>query len=160
MMQAFAWLDHGLMSLSGPSRHADLAHGPAPGACGKDADRMGDTTGIDFDHPDETRSFENGTSEIVHVGEDTIARLTLQPGWHWADHVKPIVGTDSCQLRHVGYMVSGRLTVKMDDGTETTTAAGQAYVIAPGHDAWAIGDEPVVALEFNTRSAESYAKPT
>jgi quercetin dioxygenase-like cupin family protein len=121
---------------------------------------MGGTTGIDFDHPDEIRAFTNGTSDIVHVGEETIARLTLQPGWHWGDHVKPIVGTDSCQLRHVGYMVSGRLKVTMDDGTETTTEAGQAYVIEPGHDAWTVGDEPVVAMEFNTRSAETYAKPT
>ena len=121
---------------------------------------MGKATSVNFTTPDETRSFPNGTSDIVHVGEDTIARLTLQPGWHWADHVKPIAGTESCQLRHVGYMVSGRLTVRMDDGTETITEAGQAYVIEPGHDAWTVGDEPVMALEFNTRSAESYAKPT
>ena len=69
-------------------------------------------------------------------------------------------GGESCQLRHVGYMVTGSLTVKMDDGSESTTEAGQAYVIEPGHDAWTVGDEPVVALEFNTRSAESYAKPS
>ena len=74
--------------------------------------------------------------------------------------MKPFAGTDSCQLRHVGYLVSGRFKVKMDDGTETTSEAGQAYVIEPGHDAWTDGDEAVVALEFATHSAESFAKPT
>jgi hypothetical protein len=155
MMRLFVQLDPGLVSLPGPSRHADLAHGPALGESA-----MRQRMGIDFDHPDETRSFANGTSDIVHVGESTIARLTLQPGWHWGDDVKPLAGTDSCQLRHVGYLVSGRLKVTMDDGTETTNEAGRAYVIEPGHDAWTVGDETVVALEFATRSAETFAKST
>ncbi len=81
----------------------------------------------------------------------------MQPGWHWAEHVKPIVGTEYCQQRHVGVIVSGRLRIRMQDGDEVTCTAGQAYVIEPGHDAWAEGDEPMVVLEFATRSAETYA---
>jgi len=118
---------------------------------------MSGVTSIDFENADETRSFPNGQWDIVHIGPSTIARATLQPGWHWGDHVKPIVGTDSCQQRHVGYIVSGSLRVKMEDGTELTCVPGEAYVIEPGHDAWAEGDGPTVALEFATVSAETYA---
>jgi len=120
---------------------------------------MSGVMSIDFDQPDETREFPNGHWEIVHLGESTVARGTFQPGWHWADDVKPIVGTDSCQQRHVGYLISGRLRVRMVDGTEASCGPGQAYVIEPGHDAWAEGEEPTVALEFATRSAASYATP-
>lgn len=119
---------------------------------------MNGVTSIDFGQPDETRSFANGRWDIVQVGESTVARGTLQPGWHWADDVKPLVGTDSCQQRHVGYLVSGRLRVRMVDGTEATCGPGEAYVIEPGHDAWTEGAEPTVLLEFATRSAETYAK--
>ena len=118
---------------------------------------MGGVTSIDFDHPDETRTFTNGQWDIVHIGNSTVARATFQPGWHWGDDVKPLVGTDSCQQRHVGYLVSGSLRVRMEDGTEVTCCPGQAYVIEPGHDAWAEGDEPTVVMEFATRSAETYA---
>jgi hypothetical protein len=118
---------------------------------------MGGVTGIDFDHPDETRTFPNGHWDVVHIGSSTIARGTMEPGWHWADHVKPIVGTDSCQQRHVGYLVSGSLRVRMVDGTELTISPGQAYVIEPGHDAWVEGDETTVGMEFATQSAETYA---
>lgn len=120
---------------------------------------MGGVTSIDFDRPDETRTFPNGRWEIVHIGESTVARGTLEPGWHWATDVKPIVGTETCQQRHVGYLVSGRLRVVTSDGTETTVGAGQAYVIEPGHDAWAEGDSPAVGIEYASRSAASYATP-
>jgi hypothetical protein len=119
---------------------------------------MAGVTNINFDQPDETRNFTHGKWDIVHVGESTVARATFEPGWHWADDVKPIVGTDSCQLRHVGYIVSGRLRVRTEDGTEVTAGPGQAYVIEPGHDAWVEGDEPTICVEYQTRSAESYAK--
>jgi hypothetical protein len=113
---------------------------------------------INFDQPDETRTFPNGRWDIVHMGESTIARATFDPGWRWSNDVKPIVGTESCQQRHVGYLVSGRLGISMGDGSEAICQPGDAYVIEPGHDGWVEGDEPVVALEFATRSAETYAK--
>jgi hypothetical protein len=79
--------------------------------------------------------------------------------WRWSENVKPIVGTDSCQVLHTGYQVSGRLHVRLEDGTEEEVGPGEAYVIPPGHDAWVVGDEPVVTVEMSWVTAEEYAKP-
>lgn len=119
---------------------------------------MDRTTIIDFEHPDETRTFGHGQVDIVHAGSSSIARLTFQPGWHWATDVKPIAGTNSCQVRHVGMVVSGHLHVKMDDGTELDLHPGDTYIIAPGHDGSVVGKETMVALEFSTPAADSFAK--
>jgi hypothetical protein len=119
---------------------------------------MDGVTSVDFDHPDETRTFPHGRADIVRVGPSTIARLTLEPGWHWAQDVKPIAGTDTCQVRHVGYMVSGRLKATMADGTELEIGPGEAYVIEPGHDAVVLGDNQVIGVEFSTPAAETFAK--
>ena len=113
---------------------------------------------FDFDSPDETRTPEKTRVDVVRVGDTTAARLAFEPGWKWSECVKPVAGTDSCQVRHVGLMQSGRLVVKHDDGTEAEVGPGQAYVIEPGHDAWVVGDEPAVAFEFESRSAEEYAR--
>lgn len=110
-----------------------------------------------FDSPDETRTPPNTRVEVVKLGGNTAARFTFQPGWRWSEAVKPTAGTDSCQARHVGAIVSGQLHIAHEDGTEGDARPGDAYVIEPGHDAWVIGDEPVVAFEF--QSAETYAKP-
>lgn len=109
-----------------------------------------------FDQPDETRTPDKTRVDIVHVGGTEVGRFTFQPGWRWSECIKPVVGTDSCQNDHVGYVQSGRLVVRHDDGTELTVSPGDAYRIAPGHDAWVEGDETVVVFEF--KSAESYAK--
>src|SRR5438067_1395119 len=91
------------------------------------------------------------------AGESTTAaRLTLQPGWRWSECIKPVVGTDSCQARHVGFAVSGRIRIEHDDGTTADIGPGDAYLIAPGHEAWVVGDEPFVGVEF--KSAAEYAK--
>ncbi len=111
-----------------------------------------------LDSPDETRTFENGKVGIVTLGDFTASRLVLEPGWRWSENVKPIVGTDSCQVRHTGYHVWGRLHVRMDDGTEEEFGSGDAYVIPPGHDAWVVGDEPVVSVDMSRVTAEHYAK--
>ncbi len=108
------------------------------------------------DTADETRSFDKGKMDIVNVTGATIGRATLEPGWKWSECVKPIAGTDSCEVPHTGYVVSGRLHVVMDDGTETEVAAGDAYWIAPGHDAWVVGPENYVGLDFT--GAAEYAK--
>ena len=94
--------------------------------------------------------------EVVRLGSQTAARFTFQPGWRWSEAIKPVVGTDSCQVRHVGAIVSGRLHVVHADGSEGDADPGDAYVIEPGHDAWVVGNEPVVALEFE--GAETYAR--
>jgi hypothetical protein len=113
---------------------------------------------LDFDSPDETRTPEKTRVDVVRIGDTTAARLSFEPGWKWSECVKPVAGTDSCQLRHVGVVQSGRLVVKHEDGTEAEVGAGQAYVIEPGHDAWVAGDEPFVGVEFESRSAEEYGR--
>jgi hypothetical protein len=109
-----------------------------------------------FSAPDEVRRPENTTVEVVKVGGGDIGRYTFQPGWHWAEHIKPVAGTESCQTEHIGYVVGGTLRVESDDGSSGELQPGCVYRIAPGHDAWVIGDEPVVVVEF--QGAATYAK--
>ncbi len=113
---------------------------------------------LDFDSPDETRTPDRTRVDVVHDGEATVARMVMEPGWTWSECVRPVVGTDSCQVRHVGFMHTGTLRVKHDDGTEVDLTPGEAYVIEPGHDASVVGDERVVAYEFAAKAAEQYAK--
>jgi len=111
----------------------------------------------DFSSPDETRSPDKTTVELVNVGGGQIGRYTFQPGWRWSECIKPVVGTDSCQVEHVGYCLEGRLHVVHDDGTEREIVAGEVYRIAPGHDGWVVGDDPMMSVEF--QGAAGYAKP-
>jgi mannose-6-phosphate isomerase-like protein (cupin superfamily) len=111
-----------------------------------------------FDSPDETRTPEKTKVDVVKMGTASAARMTLEPGWSWAGSIKPIVGTDSCQLRHVGVALSGAMHISHEDGSEMEIQPGQAYVIEPGHNAWVVGEEPFVGFEFESRSAEEYAK--
>jgi hypothetical protein len=111
-----------------------------------------------MDSPDETRTPDKTSVSVVHLGESTVARMTLQPGWRWSECIKPVVGTESCQAAHLGYVVSGRIHIAQADGTEADLGAGDSYYIAPGHDAWVVGDEPFVGLEFESKTAETYAK--
>jgi quercetin dioxygenase-like cupin family protein len=111
-----------------------------------------------FGTPDETRTFENGKVELVHVGDSDIGRLTLEPGWRWSEHVKPIAGTDSCEAPHFQYHVSGRLAIRMDDGTEFIAGPGDITSLPKGHDAWVVGDEPVVVVDWF--GASNYARRT
>jgi len=98
--------------------------------------------------PDETRNMPKTKVEVVKLGDQTIMRATFEPGWKWSECVKPTVGTHSCQVSHVNYIISGKMMVRMDDGTEKEMSAGDAAVIPPGHDAWVIGNEPCVAIDF------------
>ena len=108
------------------------------------------------EEPDERRSPEKSQVDVVHVGDYTIGRFTFEPGWRWSECIKPVAGTDSCQNSHVGYCVSGSLTVRLVSGEEATVKPGDSYTIPPGHDAWVNGDEKFVGLEFV--SAAGYAK--
>lgn len=109
-----------------------------------------------FGTPDETRSFERGMVELVTIGGAEIGRLTLQAGWRWSDHVKPIAGTALCEAPHFQYHVSGTLGARMADGTELVLRAGDVSSLPVGHDAWVIGDEPVVVVDWF--GASNYAK--
>jgi len=112
----------------------------------------------DFAAADETRAPDKTKVEIVRMGGTTASRISMEPGWKWSECISPVVGGDRCQLHHVGVVVSGTLHVAHDDGTAQDIGAGNAYVIEPGHDAWVVGDEPVVGYEFDSRAAEAYAK--
>jgi hypothetical protein len=107
----------------------------------------------------ETRTFEHGLVQLVRLGSITIGRARFEPGWRWSNDVKPIAGTASCMVHHTGYAISGRLHVVMDDGSEFEMGAGDAHDIPPGHDAWVLGDEPYVGLDFSEEIA-GYAKPS
>jgi quercetin dioxygenase-like cupin family protein len=109
-----------------------------------------------LDQPDETRPIEKGTVEVIRLDAATMMRTTFQPGWRWSECVKPLVGGESCQVNHVGYCVSGRLHVRMANGEEMDIGAGDASHIPPGHDAWVVGEEPYVGVDFS--GAEEYAK--
>ena len=109
-----------------------------------------------FAVPDEVRKFPLGRLELVEVGGKTVGRGTFQPGWHWADSVKPIAKTESCEAPHYQYQVSGIMRVRMDDGTEFDTKAGDVCMLPPGHDAWVVGNEPVVVVDF--QGMADYAK--
>jgi quercetin dioxygenase-like cupin family protein len=111
-----------------------------------------------LDAPDETRNFEAGKGKLQLVNTDTgaVGRATFEPGWRWSEHVKPIAGTDSCQAPHLGYFISGRMHVVMDDGEETDFGPGDFSVIPPGHDAWIVGDEPCVVIDW--QGFTEYAK--
>ena len=112
----------------------------------------------DFGSPDETRMPDKTKIELVRLGETSAARMRLEPGWKWSECIKPVVGGERCQVRHVGLLQSGTMRVVHDDGTEQAIGPGQAYTIDPGHDAWVVGDEPVVGFEFESRAAEEFAK--
>ncbi|MBC7539930.1 MAG: cupin domain-containing protein [Bacteriovorax sp.] len=109
-----------------------------------------------FGKADEVRNFPKGKLELVNVGGKTIGRAILRPGWKWSTSVKPIALTESCEAPHFQYHVSGVLKVKMDSGEEYELRAGDISMFSPGHDAWVVGDEPVVIVDF--QGMVNYAK--
>jgi hypothetical protein len=109
-------------------------------------------------HFQDLKSAPPCVREPALAGEARTAGLRVLSGWRWSDCVKPVAGTESCRARHVGVVHSGRLAVRHDDVTEVELGPGEAYIIEPGHDAWVVGDERFVGFEFESRSAEEYAK--
>jgi hypothetical protein len=109
-----------------------------------------------FTQPDEKREFPRGHAEILRIGGGEVGRLVFQPGWRWSNDVKPIAKTQSCEAPHFQYHVSGRLAIRMDDGTEIIAGPGDITSLPSGHDAWVVGNEPVVVVDWF--GASSYAK--
>ncbi len=119
---------------------------------------MGQMVRKSLDSPEETRAFEEGKGklELVNLDRGPVGRATFEPGWQWSKHVKPIAGTDSCQAAHMGYFVSGRMKIVMDDGEEMECGPGDFMECPPGHDAWIVGDEPCVVIDW--QGFADYAK--
>ena len=100
-----------------------------------------------LDSPDERRTPPHGVLDVVILPGATFTRATFEPGWRWSVDVAPVVGTSSCQMAHAGVVLAGRFHVRMDDGREYDLRPGDAHVVAPGHDAWVVGDEPVLIID-------------
>jgi quercetin dioxygenase-like cupin family protein len=110
-----------------------------------------------FTSPEEKRPFvDKGEGLVVSVGGHTVIKGTFEPGWHWKEHLAPIAGTETCQSPHLLYVLSGRMTVRMDDGAESECGPDDVAKIDPGHDAWVTGDVPCVVVDFGI--ASDYAK--
>lgn len=109
-----------------------------------------------FEQPDEVRTFEKGRFELVRIGGMTIGRATYEPGWKWSTHVGKALGKSSCDVEHVGIVISGCATAAMDDGRIFEMKTGDLFYIEPGHDSWVVGDEPYVSLHMI--GAGEYAK--
>ena len=101
-----------------------------------------------FASPDETRQFPHGRAEIVRIGAAEVGRLVFEPGWRWSNDLKPIVQTESCEAPHFQYHVSGQLAIRMDDGTEFVAGPGDVTCLPSGHDAWVLGEVPVVTVDW------------
>ena len=114
-----------------------------------------DLTLINLDRPTETRRFERGRFDLYRVGPATLGRASYEPGWRWAEHVGAAAGERSCQVEHVGLVLSGRAAVRMDDGSEQVMGPGDLFHVPPGHDSWVVGDEPYVSLHI--LGSEDYA---
>jgi len=109
-----------------------------------------------FAEPDETRTFGNGHLDVLRIGGSDIGRLVLAPGWRWSEHVKPIAGTDLCEAPHFQYHVAGTLRIQMADGTQFDARPGAVTSLPSGHDAWVVGDDEVVVIDWF--GASEYAK--
>jgi uncharacterized cupin superfamily protein len=118
---------------------------------------MAETTKKNFSSPEDTRNVDKGKVEVLNLGGAQVMRATFQPGWKWSESVKPIVGTDSCEVSHLVYTISGRMAIRMDDGKETEIGPGDVASIPAGHDAWIVGQEPYVGIDF--QGGGNYAKP-
>jgi quercetin dioxygenase-like cupin family protein len=107
--------------------------------------------------PDVAKEFPFGRLEYVSVNDVPLSRITLQPGWKWSRHIQPMAHTETCQAQHVQYVISGRIVIQMDDGDQIELGPGDFGVIAPGHNAWVIGNEPFVCVDFSS-DMKAYAE--
>jgi quercetin dioxygenase-like cupin family protein len=112
-----------------------------------------------FATPDEGPDLPKAKAEMITIGEHHFGRVSVEPGWRWSEHVKPIAKTDSCEFPHACYVISGAFHVAMDDGTELDLVADDVFVISPGHDAWVVGDEPCVLYDLGTADDTDFGKP-
>ena len=111
-----------------------------------------------IDKPHEARPFKaHGHIDVVTLGDFTLGRGVFEPGWRWSNDVKPIAGTDSCQVHHTGICLEGQMMIQLDDGTEITIGPGDVIDLEPGHDAWTVGDEACVLHRHRGRGLRQTA---
>jgi len=108
-----------------------------------------------LDRPDERPELPKGHAELVRIGEQVVVRGTLDPGWRWSNDWQPMFGTASCRMPHTGIVLAGRWHVELDDGTSADVGPGDVYAIPPGHDAWVIGEEPVLTIDWGPAHDEA-----
>ncbi|MGH3432852.1 MAG: cupin domain-containing protein [Thermocrispum sp.] len=101
-----------------------------------------------LDDASDIRVFELGSMRVVAVGDHVVGKAVFEPGWRWSDHVRPVVGTDTCEQLHVGCILSGQLAIRMVDGTEAVAGPGDVFVVPPGHDGWVVGNQACVMLDW------------
>jgi len=101
-----------------------------------------------FSEADEVRSVPKGRLEVINLPGQTLARAVMEPGWRWSQSMKPMAGTESCEIVHTGYVIAGRMRIRMDDGSETEYGPGDAQYVGAGHDAWVVGDETLIVLDI------------
>ncbi|GAB3030902.1 cupin domain-containing protein [Parafrigoribacterium mesophilum] len=112
-----------------------------------------------FDETQDVRRFDHGHADVVEMSGATVGRVTFEPGWRWTTHLAAVAGTDSCHALHTGVVLSGRLHIRMDDGRETEAGPGDALVISRGHDAWVVGSEPAVMIDWTGLAPVPQAGP-
>jgi hypothetical protein len=127
-----------------------------PARSSQDNSAQAETKG--FERPDEVRVFPKGKLELVNIGSIQVGRATFQSGWRWTECMRSLAGTDLCESRHMAYCMSGVMHVRTREGVEMDVHAGEAFVLSPGHDAWVIGSEPCVVVDFT--GFREYAKPS
>lgn len=101
-----------------------------------------------FDAPDDTKTFDKARADVVNIAGGQVGMLTVEPGWRWTTHMKSVAGTELCEAAHLQYVLQGTIHALMADGTEIEFTAGDVVALPPGHDAWVVGDEPVVAIDW------------
>lgn len=110
-----------------------------------------------FSEPSAVRRFPHGRIDVVELDDNVVGRMTYEPGWRWSVDIKPTAGTDRCQNHHLGVTLQGRLRVEMADGTELEVGPGEVFEFPPGHDAWVVGDEPWISVDF--LAMRTYGRP-
>jgi class 3 adenylate cyclase len=113
------------------------------------AGRMAKVQSSSFRRPDNVRRFDHGRVELVNLGESSVGRQVIEPGWRWSEHVKPLAGTEWCEYHHFGLVIAGRLHIEMADGTSMEVGPESVYEIPPGHDSWVVGDEPWIGIAWS-----------
>jgi quercetin dioxygenase-like cupin family protein len=150
------WAQHGGRTIDSIQRRIDTLRTNSRAVAALKEEAMAKAENKSVGKPDEVRKFDKGHIDLVNIGGGVVGKATFEPGWRWSEHVKPIAKTEWCEAPHFMYQISGRMHVKMADGQEFEMVPGDVAMMPSGHDAWVVGDEAVVAIDW--QGATNYAK--